>query len=223
VAERQLTKELGRRIFIPMKADGAFEVKDPCGNMPDLDNIADTNPLLRQLIAKREAAKFGLKSAYADFSPQIYVNGSMGNSGTNPPPDKNEWSIGTSVTFPFFDGGNRFAQVSQAKAVLGQAVDDERSGRDGVIYTLANTWNNLQNAVDKVAVQKEYLEAAIERARISDAEYGIGLLSYDNWIIIENNLVAARKSLVSAEADALIAEANWIQAKGGTLDYDQEE
>ena len=69
-------------------------------------------------------------------------------------------------------------------------------------------------------MQKKVLSAAEERARISEAEYSIGLISYDNWIIIENNLVSAKKSFVTAELAALISEANWIQAKGGTLDYD---
>ena len=36
-----------------------------------------------------------------------------------------------------------------------------------------------------------------------------------------NNLVTAKRSYLSAERDALIAEANWIQAKGETLDYDK--
>ena len=91
-----------------------------------------------------------------------------------------------------------------------------------MIFTLANTWTQLQNTTDNVAVQKKSLDATEERAKIAEAEYSIGLLSYDNWIIIENNLVSAKKSYVTAQNAALVAEANWVQAKGGTLDYDQE-
>ena len=65
------------------------------------------------------------------------------------------------------------------------------------------------------------MEAAQERARIAEAEYSIGLLIYDNWIIIENNLVTAKRTFLSTERDALIAEANWVQAKGETLDHDR--
>jgi len=126
------------------------------------------------------------------------------------------------MSIPFFDGGNTLATIAKARAVLGQAEADERSGRDGVIYTLSNTWTTLQDAIEKVGVARKSLEAAQERARISEAEYSIGLLLYDNWIIIENNLVAAKKNFLSVERDALIAEANWVQAKGETLDHDQE-
>ena len=218
--QRQLTKELGRANFFLMSATGDLEVKDAERMLPNFENIAETTPLLKQLIEQKEAAKFGLKSAYANFFPQVYANGSMGNTNTVWFPDKNQYSIGTSITFPIFDGGNRYASVDKAKGLLGQTTADERSGRDGVIFTLANTWTQLQNTLDNVAVQLETLNAAQERSKIATAEYSIGLMSYDNWIIIENNLVSAKKSCISSQNAALVAEANWVQAKGGTLDYD---
>ena len=220
--QRQLTKELGRSKFDLMTVTGDLEVKDQVRMLPNFENIAETNPLLRQLIAQKEAAQFGLKSAYANFFPQIYANGTAGNTSKEWFPDKNEYSIGTSITFPIFDGGNRIATAQKAKGALGQSQADERSGRDSVIYTLANTWTQLQNAIDNVEVQRKVLEAAQERAKISAAEYAIGLLLYDNWIIIEDNLVSAKKSYILARNVSLVAEANWVQAKGGTLDYDQE-
>ena len=222
LSQRQLTKELGRTNFVLMSASGDLEVKDADRMLPNFENIAETSPLLRQLIAQKEAAKFGLKSAYAAFFPQVYANGSMGNTNTRWFPDKNQYAIGTSVTFPIFDGGNLIASADKAKGVLGQSAADERSGRDGVIFTLANTWTQLQDAIDNVSVQLKALDATKERARIAEAEYSIGLMSYDNWIIIENNLVSAKKNYINAEKAALVAEANWVQAKGGTLDYDQE-
>ena len=103
---------------------------------------------------------------------------------------------------------------------MGQTEADERSGRDGVIVTLSNTWTLLQNTIENVVVQGKVLTAAQERAKIAEAEYSIGLVSYNDWIIIENNLVSAKTSFVNAQLSSLVAEANWIQEKWGTLDYD---
>jgi outer membrane protein TolC len=222
LSQRQVIKGLGRTKFSPLVATGGLDVKETVKEKPDFENITETTPFLQQLVAKKEAARFGLSSAKAEFFPQIYANGSVGNRNTMWPPDKNGWSFGTSLTLPIFDGGNLIANVSLAKAVLGQAQADERSGRDSVIVTLSDTWVTLQDAIDNVVVQEKVLYAARERARISEAEYYIGLLTYDNWIIIEDNLVTAKKSYVSAQRSAVIAEAGWIQAKGGTLDYDKE-
>jgi outer membrane protein TolC len=220
LTQRQLTKELGRSSFRPMEANGSLEIIDAESTRPDFEKIAEETPLLKQLIVKKDSARFGVKSAYADLFPQIYITGTTGNTNVDAFPDKNQWSFGTSLTFPFFDGGNRLASITKSKAVLGQAKEDERSGRDSVIYTLSNAWTTLRDAVENVHVQRKYLNATEERAKIARAEYSIGLLLYDNWIIIENNLVSAKKSFVNAQTNALVAEAEWVQAKGGTLDYD---
>jgi len=221
VSQRRLVKELGRSMFAPLVAIGALEAGSADRVMPDFEKMAQTTPLLQQLIEEKEAAKYGVRSAYADFFPQVYVSGSIGNTNTRWPPDKNSWSVGGNATVPIFDGGKRRAALADAKAVLGQAKADERSGRDGVIFTLSDSWKALQDAIDNVEVQRKFLEATKERARIAEEEYSAGLLSFDNWIIIEDDLVSAKKSYVNAQASALIAEANWIQAKGGTIDDDQ--
>ena len=69
-------------------------------------------------------------------------------------------------------------------------------------------------------VQKLNLTATEERSKISQAQYSIGLISFDNWTIIEDNLVTAKSAYLNAESAALLAEANWIQAKGETIEYE---
>ena len=56
------------------------------------------------------------------------------------------------------------------------------------------------------------------RAKIADAQYRNGLLTFDSWTIIQNGLVSSRKGYLAAQANLLINEAAWIQAKGGTLE-----
>ena len=220
LAQRQLIKEMGKRTFASYTATGDLNVKETSPERPDFEKLCETTPLLQQLVEQKEAARFGLKSAKAGFYPQIFLNAGESNSNTNAFPDQNQYSIGTNLTLPIFDGGNTIATVAQAKATLNQTEADERSGRDGVIVTLSNTWTLLQNAIENVSVQQKVLDAAQERAKIAEAEYSIGLVSYNDWIIIEDNLVSAKTSFVSAELNALTSEANWVQAKGGTLDYD---
>ena len=89
------------------------------------------------------------------------------------------------------------------------------------MVTLEETWKDFQDAIDTVLVKSKFLEAAKERARIASAQYSQGLITFDDWIIIEDNLVSAKKNYLDAQANLLIYEANWIQAKGGTLEYVQ--
>ena len=220
LAQRRLNKELGRTKFVPVRVKGNFGILYSDRERLDFENLAEGNPFLQELITQKEAARLGLKSAKADFFPQIYANTSYGKTASDWPPDREEWSVGVSLSLPIFEGGRRRAVVSQSRAKFNQVQAEERSGRDSVILTLEETWTELQDTIDKVRIEKKFLEAAEERANISQAQYSSGLIPFDNWIIIEDDLVKAKKSFLDARANALIAEANWIQAKGGTLDYD---
>jgi outer membrane protein TolC len=86
---------------------------------------------------------------------------------------------------------------------------------------LEQTWAALQDAVDNVEVQRKSLIATEERSNIAQAQFSTGFISYDNWTIIEDNLVNAKSAFLDAQANALLAEANWVQAKGETLEYAQ--
>jgi TolC family type I secretion outer membrane protein len=219
LAQRQLIKELGREKFAPIKVAGAFEITEIDRRESDFGYLADNTPFLKELIAKKEAARFGLKSAKADFFPQVYLSGSLGKSASYWPPDGKQWSAGVSLSFPIFEGGSRIAKVSKAKAELNQAQADERSGRDSVLFILEKAWIEFQDAIDKISVQRKYLEATEQRAKIANAQYSTGLISFNDWVIIEDNLVAIKKSFLDFRANMLVAEANWIQAKGGILEY----
>ncbi len=217
LAQRRLTKELGRKDLVPIRAEGDFGIQYLDRDRPDFESLTEYHPLLLGTIAQREAARLGLKSARADFIPQVYVDANIGRTGSEWPPDQDGWSVGASLSIPLFAGGRRWAELSRNQARFKQAQADERSVRDGIVLNLEDTWTRLQDAVDRVEIQQKFLAAAEVRAKIAEAQYSTGLLFFDNWTIIEDSLVAAKKSFLDAQANALLADANWIQAKGETF------
>jgi outer membrane protein TolC len=220
LGQRQLTKELGRKEFIPMIVKGDFTVIDSAQEQPNLEAIADSNPSLKQLTAQKNAAAFNIQSAYANFSPQISGSAGADKTGTHWAPRGDQWNLGVSLSLPLFEGGLRLAQVSQAQAVFNQLRENERSTRDAIIVNLEQAWTSLQDAIETVVVQNKQLIATEERSKIAEAEYATGFINYDNWTIIEDNLVSAKTRYLNAQANALLAEANWIQAKGEVLEYE---
>ena len=218
LAQRKLSKELGREHFFSMNAQEDLTIPKIDPQPPQFETLAEENPFLRELISQKESAKFGLKSAKADFFPKIYANAGAGKDDSSWPPKQTNWSAGLSLTFPLFEGGIKQAQVSKANALLTQVQADERSGRDGVVLTLVQVWTQLQDAAGFVSVQEKFLEAAQERAKIAESEYANGLVSFNDWTVIEGNLVFAKKAFLAARTNALITQANWVQAKGGLLD-----
>lgn len=220
LSQRELSKEMGLEKLNRMSAKGEFSVVKDYEVKPDIEKLADTTPFLQELIARKEAVRYDLKSEQANFFPEVYLNGTKTKTSSTWPPENDTWSFGVTVSLPIFEGGSRFADISKAKSKFRQAESDERSGRDSVLLTIEETWKDLQDSIENVFVRNKFLEAAEERAKITQAQYETGLMSFDDWIIIEDNLVSAKKSYLNAQATMLIAEAYWIQAIGGTLEYD---
>ena len=171
-----------------------------------------------QATAQKNAAEFGIRAAYANFFPTLTGNANADKSGEHFWPRNEEWSLGLALSLPIFEGGLRLAQVSQAQALYNQLKENERSTKDGIIVSLEQAWVSLRDAIETVDVQYKSLNATEERAKIAEAEYATGFITYDNWTIIEDNLVQAKTGYLNARTNALLAEANWIQAKGEVLE-----
>jgi outer membrane protein TolC len=217
---RELLKYIGQPRELPLKAEGEFSLREGYAAKPDIDYIADSTPFLQELIAKKDAAANDLNSREADFMPKVYLGASFGRINDDWPPRHDEWSAGVSVSLPIFEGGRRISEVSKSRSRLNQAISGTRSGRYTVLIALERSWKDLQDSITNVSVQKRFLEAADERAKITRAQYSTGLATFNDWIIIEDNLVKAQKAYLNAQAEMLVAEAYWIQAIGGTLEYD---
>lgn len=197
---------------------GKFETVSVDRMKPDFVKIAGSTPLVKELMAQSSVAMLGVKSAKAGFYPGVYASADAGRSASEWPPDNDQWSVGLSMSLPLFEGGSRMADVDRANSVVRQAEADRRSAFLNAAATLQVKWINMQNAVERVRVREKFLEAAKERARIAEGQYAASLVIFDNWIIIEDDYVLADQALLESQAGALTAEAEWIYAKGGTLE-----
>jgi len=218
LCQRRLLKAMGRSSFVPVVVSGVLSAGEIDREKPTFEKIVEDTPLLSQLVVQKEAARLGIKSAQGSFFPKIYAEADAGRSDTTWPPERNNWSAGFRVSIPIFQGGENAAALSKAKSLYVQTQAEEKSGKDGVIFTLAETWTQWQNAVDQAAVQEKFYEAAQQRAVIIEAQYRSGLVTFNDWTIIEDDLVNNQKALLQAKTDALLCEAAWLQAKGETLD-----
>ena len=220
-AQWQLTKAMGRREFSSISVKGDFLVREETKKKPDFEQLIASNPSLLEAKARTSSSSYGVKSAYGAFSPQISAVAGADRASNSWPPAETQLTAGLQLSVPIFEGAVQFAEVSRAKAAYKRAAENERSTKDNVLVGLQESWAALKDAIEFVGVQRDLLVATEERSKIANAQYSTGFTTFDNWIIIEDDLVRVKRAYLAAKADALLAEARWVLAKGEVLEYAQ--
>ncbi|MCE5301160.1 MAG: TolC family protein [Spirochaetia bacterium] len=184
---------------------------------PDFNALVKAAPYYRIYRAKKESAGRAAAAAYGAFAPDISISASAGKSGSRWAPDNNSYSLGLSLSIPIFEGGKNIAATVSASSAYAKASAEEEDALKISEIELRTKWNSLQDAVAQVGIRKQYLEAAEERAKIADAQYSTGLINFNNWTIIQDDLVSSKKSYLESKATLQKAESAWASAKGDGL------
>ncbi|MBU0715494.1 MAG: TolC family protein, partial [Verrucomicrobia bacterium] len=182
---------------------------------PDFNALALQTPDYRGAAIQVRAAKEGVRIAKSDFYPTWSVNGSIGRSDDDSLIPKNDqWSVGTAISYPLFTGGQHWYGVRGAKADQRKAEDTLNDTESQMVATLEDRFVAWQDAAERTDVQNEFLKAAEVRAEIARAQYQNGLLSFEDWDLIENDLIDKQKSVLISQRDAVFARAGWEKTLG---------
>lgn len=223
LAKSQLRNVIGRVGLDDITVTGDFSISEEMATNPDFEKLYKESPACLALTAQTNASDDNAKAAIGSFLPSVYVNGSAGRQDDSwPPQGKVNWTAGVSLSLPIFEGGALIAKTVQTQSALAQARADEIIGKEKVIQTLMSSWSGLKDSYEFSSVQEKFLAAALERAKIADAQYATGLTAFDSWTIIQDSLVSAKNSYLNAQTNLLNTEAAWIQAKGGTLEDEKQ-
>lgn len=180
----------------------------------DFETIAGEAPAYLESQASLARADAQLSVARSGYWPEVSLVGSVGHYGDENSFDDDNWFAGVKLSFPIWSGGQTRHEVSKAKASLRAADADVARVLDERVRLLVLANQLFVDAVDNVEVQAKYSEAAEIRAQISRQQYEGGLLSFENWIVIEDDLISKNEQLLNARRNALMAEAAWWQATG---------
>lgn len=213
VAQRSLARVLGRSEFGEITVSGDFKVS-PTGMPQDFHALALQTPVYRQPAAQARAAQAGVIIARGQFYPEIAATGSVSRLGDAWPPDTDRWLVGAVLSFPLFSGGRDYFGLQGARAEERRAQENLHSAEYRILLDLEQTFAALQDGVERAEVQKGFLNAAEVRAEIARSQYTSGLLSFEDWDIIENDLITTQKQMIASQRDMVIAEADWERAQG---------
>ena len=213
VAQRQLLQSMGRSEFEAVEATGTLGAVPPT-DMPDFQALAQQVPSVRSAVANAEAARYDVAVARGQFLPSLDASGNKGRTGSTWPPEDDRWSAGVTLSLPIFQGGRDFNGLKSAKAALREISDQSRSALEQAAVDLETNYAGLADAAERAEVQKQFVEATTVRAEIARSQYTAGLVSYQDWDLIESDLITAQKSNLTFLRDAVIAEATWERTQG---------
>lgn len=213
-ARAQIAKTLGLDAETPLSVQDPIPVSDPpAANLPWVQ-IALATPEHRQSAAQENASEHAITVARSPFFPSLNLSGSVGRQDDRFFPGNPRWSVGVSLTFPLFNGLRDLSTLRNSFESSTAATQNRMNLDRSLIVKLKQSRNGFAEAFEKLLVDESFREAAQTRAEIARNKYNNGLLTFDDWDVIESDLISRQKVYLLSKRDRLVTEANWEQAQG---------
>jgi outer membrane protein len=181
----------------------------------DYEALLVAAPSYRAAKYQLEETDIAQQATLGEFLPAVTLAGSYRQSGGSWPPSTDSSSLSLNVSLPLFPGGSNLVDEVINSIKLDKAKEDYAKAVKDARYGIASAYENLNDALEGLAAARTQLDATTERSRIGQAEYINGLLTYNDWDIIENAYISSQAGYLNAQSNVLTANAAWQKSYGG--------
>jgi outer membrane protein, multidrug efflux system len=175
-------------------------------------DIAEAERLLAAANARIGVAK-------AAFFPVVRLTGVAGFESLDVESlfnwESRAWSVGPSITLPFFQGGRNRANLKRARAAFDENTAHYRQ-------TILVAFKEVQDALtgarllsEQAALQDQSRTSARKTANISQTRYRAGLVSYLEVVESERTSLGAERESARLTGQRLLTSVQLIKALGG--------
>jgi|GEM_PF-4072133 len=164
------------------------------------------SPDYQQALLTTQVQLASLQVAQQTGGPSLQLGLSFDQSGPNFNALSSSFSGNVALNVPLFDGFKAHAAVQSAQLAVDQAKRNEVWVQKTVQYTLKSLLIDQQNAFEDKQVQEAFVEAALLRSEIAKKSYTAGIITFENWDIIENDWISQQQQLLNKEKEALLAK-----------------
>ncbi len=172
------------------------------------------------------AANARIGAAHAAFFPRLNMTGALGYESSHLG-DLFQWSsrtfllgplLGTALSLPIFDGGQRQAGLDHARAKYEEDVAQYRQTVLNAFREVEDSLSSLRILGDQTQVQDEAVQAAARAAQLSQIQYREGSVSYLDVLDADRMVLQQRRVAVQLDAERAHAAVKLIRAIGGGWD-----
>jgi outer membrane protein len=215
VARSNLANVLGFDEFATYDIEGAVPLTNPPEVEPKFQDLVSRTPEYRQAFAQKQVADTAITSARSQFYPSLDLTGSIGKTGDSFfPDDENRKAVGISLTIPLFAGGKDYYATKSALASWSASSFALSTVTRAEVNILEKAYDDFLESVFKLDTDESFRAAALVRAEVARKKYNNGLISFEDWDVIENDLIAREKAYLVSERNRIEAEAAWEKAQG---------
>ncbi|WP_141734460.1 TolC family protein [Oligoflexus tunisiensis] len=213
VARSRLNKVLGRA------DDSSYELRGdvPLSAIPgrvDFTALARNTPEFKLSQAQEQTATADLSLARAGFYPELGLRGSIGRTDDHFFPENEAWSLSVVLTVPLFSGGSDYyTRQAAINRLTAAGLTRENAERD-IVARLRQAHVTLLESSERLKVDESFEDAVTLRAEIARSKYNNGLTTFDDWDLIESDLINRQRAVLSSQGNRVTAEAAWEQAQG---------
>ncbi|MGK5087439.1 TolC family protein [Bdellovibrionota bacterium FG-2] len=212
--QTQLAKVLGRPDFDKLQATQLPQFLSPPPAGVDLRSLAAATPDHQQAILKEDLSQNTLSASYAAFYPSLGFSGSLGTQGSGYGFGTERWSAALTLSFPLFSGFKDYFTAKSSSALFLAASQNRLSVDQELLTRIQQALTNFTEAIEKKKVDDLFYEAALTRAQIAREKYNNGLLTFEDWDVIENDLIVREKARLQSAQNQFLTEAAWEQVLG---------
>lgn len=213
VAQAQLARLLGRNDFTTLEVEGEVPPLEE-QEAPSFGNISKATPDYNIALSQQKSAEAGVVVARSGFFPILNLTASKGRQDEYFFPEHETWSVGLNLTLPFFSGFKDYYSMKSSQAQLRSSKFNVQNTDRQVVFRLDQAYTNFLLGRERYKMDQGFLKATTVRAEIARSKYNNGLLTFEDWDIIEGDLINRQKIFLQTQRDKLIAEAAWEQAQG---------
>ncbi len=175
-------------------------------------------PLLRSAEEEKKGSKYGIKLAYSQFMPKVSLAFSYDRTDQYPMNGNfKSKSAGIFLSFPIFEGTQRFWRVKQARGMLNVANFTIENVRRLIRLQVISAYSNLKTSQARLETAKSMVKKAKELLRDSKERYREHVGTSTEVTDAIAYLVEAKGMLNSALADYNRALSDLEFAIGGSL------
>ncbi len=160
------------------------------------------------------AAAEDISIAKSSFSPTLDLTANALRQGSSYFPENERWNMALTLTIPLFDGMKDVASTKQAVYAKYSLEAQKRNALLDLLPKIRDAQNQAKQGDIRFQIDQKFQQAAGTRAEIARAKYNNGLLSFEDWDIIESELITRQTSFLASKRDRIIKYAAWENQLG---------